>query len=63
MIFAGKTVLDMGCGTGILAIMAAKLGSLAITAIDYDPVCFDSTLENAALNNVTNIAALCGSKE
>ncbi|RYZ95184.1 MAG: methyltransferase domain-containing protein, partial [Sphingobacteriaceae bacterium] len=56
-------VLDMGCGTGILAIMASKLDALAITAIDYDPVCYDSTLENAILNNVSNIAALCGSKE
>ncbi|HWZ35929.1 MAG TPA: 50S ribosomal protein L11 methyltransferase, partial [Mucilaginibacter sp.] len=36
--FAGKKVLDMGCGTGILAIMAAKLGADEIMAIDYDPV-------------------------
>jgi ribosomal protein L11 methyltransferase len=61
--FAGKKVLDMGCGTGILAIMAAKLGAKEIMAIDYDPVCYDSTIENAALNNITNIDALCGSKE
>jgi len=61
--FAGKKVLDMGCGTGILAIMAAKLGAAEIMAIDYDPVCFDSTVENAQLNNVDNIKALCGSKE
>lgn len=61
--FANKQVLDMGCGTGILAIMASKLGANDITAIDYDPVCYDSTLENAALNNANNIAALCGSKE
>jgi ribosomal protein L11 methyltransferase len=61
--FAGKKVLDMGCGTGILAIMASKLGSGDITAIDYDPVCFDSTIENAQLNNIPNITALCGSKE
>jgi len=61
--FAGKKVLDMGCGTGILAIMAAKLGAAEITAIDYDPVCYDSTIENAQLNNTGNITALCGSKE
>ena len=32
-------------------------------AIDYDPVCYDSTLENASLNGITNLSALCGSKE
>jgi ribosomal protein L11 methyltransferase len=61
--FAGKKVLDMGCGTGILAIMAAKLNAAEITAIDYDPVCYDSTIENSALNHVSNIIPLCGSKE
>ena len=61
--FAGKKVLDMGCGTGILAIMAAKLGAAAIIAIDYDPLCYESTLENAQLNHIGNIKAVCGSKE
>ena len=61
--FQDKQVLDMGCGTGILAIMASKLGATAITAIDNDKVCFESTIENAHLNNITNIEAICGSKE
>jgi ribosomal protein L11 methyltransferase len=61
--FAGKKVLDMGTGTGILAIMAAKLGATGITAIDYDPICYESIIENAALNNINNITSLCGSKE
>ncbi|HEY4324969.1 MAG TPA: 50S ribosomal protein L11 methyltransferase [Mucilaginibacter sp.] len=61
--FKNKKVLDMGCGTGILAIMAAKLGATEITAIDYDPVCYSSTIENSQLNNASNIKALCGSKE
>lgn len=61
--FTGKKVLDMGCGTGILAIMAARLNAGDITAIDYDPVCYDSTIENAQLNGISNIKALCGSKE
>lgn len=60
---SGKQVLDMGCGTGILAIMAAKLGAHEIDAIDYDPICYDSTQENATLNDIKNITALCGSKE
>ena len=61
--FSGKNVLDMGCGTGILAIMAAQSGADKITAIDYDPVCYESTLENAQLNRINNIKAICGSKE
>ena len=61
--FHHKKVLDMGCGTGILAIMAAKLGAAEVVAIDYDPVCYDSTLENAQLNNIDTITAICGSKE
>lgn len=61
--FGAKKVLDMGCGTGILAILASKLGAKDITAIDYDPVCYDSTIENSALNNINNIKAICGSKE
>ncbi len=59
----GKTILDMGCGTGILAILAHKRGASDITAIDYDPVCFESTAENAALNNAGSIKVICGSKE
>ncbi|HTK18571.1 MAG TPA: 50S ribosomal protein L11 methyltransferase [Mucilaginibacter sp.] len=61
--FTEKNVLDMGCGTGILAILASKLGAENITAIDYDPVCYDSTIENSVLNHIANIKALCGSKE
>jgi ribosomal protein L11 methyltransferase len=61
--FSDKSVLDMGCGTGILAIMASKLNACQITAIDYDPVCYESTLENAQLNGIANVKALCGSKE
>jgi len=59
----GKHVLDMGCGTGILAILAAKMGAKSITAIDFDPVCCTSTKENITLNQVDGVAVLCGSKE
>ena len=58
-----KAVLDMGCGTGILAILAAKMDASEITAIDYDPVCYESALENKNLNNTNQIVVLCGSKE
>jgi len=61
--FASKRVLDMGCGTGILAILASKMGAERIVAIDYDPVCYDSTIENSLLNHIDNITPLCGSKE
>lgn len=61
--FNKKLVLDMGCGTGILAILASKLGADKVVAIDNDDICFASTVENAKLNGVNNISALCGSKE
>ena len=48
----GKTMLDMGCGTGVLAIAAKKLGAIAATAIDIDHWSVENTLENAARNNV-----------
>ena len=58
-----KVVLDMGAGTGILGILAAKKGAKEIIAIDNDEVCYRSAIENAALNNITNLTSLCGSKE
>jgi ribosomal protein L11 methyltransferase len=61
--FAGKLVLDMGCGTGILSILANKLGAKYILAIDNDPVCIQSTSENSILNNASGIEILSGSKE
>ncbi|WP_134089374.1 50S ribosomal protein L11 methyltransferase [Olivibacter sp. XZL3] len=60
---AGASLLDMGCGTGILAILAAKLGAKEVMAIDYDPVCYDSVKENIELNQVSFVKVRCGSKE
>lgn len=51
----GKSVLDMGCGTGVLAILAKKLEADAVTAIDIDEWSYLNTIENAELNNTTAI--------
>jgi len=48
----GKKVLDMGCGTGVLAIAALKLGAEAATAIDIDRWSVVNSRENALRNNV-----------
>lgn len=46
-----KKVLDMGCGTGVLAILAAQRGANEITAIDIDEWAYNNTLENIQRNN------------
>jgi len=47
-----KTVLDYGCGSGILAIACAKFGSTDVLAVDIDPAAVDSTQANALANKV-----------
>lgn len=51
----GKRVLDMGCGTGILSIMASKLGAKQITAIDIDEWSVKNATKNSILNSAENI--------
>ncbi|MDD2925795.1 50S ribosomal protein L11 methyltransferase [Rhodoferax sp.] len=51
-------VLDYGCGSGILAIGAAKFGAAEIDAVDIDPAAVESTLLNAQVNHVTLRAGL-----
>lgn len=63
MDFSNKKVLDMGCGTGILAILAAKLGGKDITAIDIDNWAYENTLENIKMNNCPEISVYKGSVE
>jgi len=48
----GESVIDYGCGSGILAIAAAKLGASRVVAIDIDPQALASTTSNAAINGV-----------
>ncbi len=50
-----KNVLDMGCGTGILGILASMKGAKKVTAIDIDEWSFNGSNENAALNNIKNM--------
>jgi len=56
--WAGQRVLDYGCGSGILAIGAAKFGAHDIVAVDIDPAAVESTQLNAAANHVTLAAGL-----
>ena len=57
---AGKKVLDMGCGTGILAIFAEMKGAKPIDAIDIDNWCYQNSLENVERNNCKHIAVYEG---
>ena len=56
----GKEVLDMGCGTSILAILARMRGAKHCVAIDIDEWCVKNSLENMALNDVDGIDVLLG---
>ena len=49
---ANRRVLDVGCGSGILAIAAARLGAAAVVAVDHDPQARQATLDNAHANDV-----------
>ncbi|MGE4586657.1 MAG: 50S ribosomal protein L11 methyltransferase [Mangrovibacterium sp.] len=56
----GKTVLDMGCGTGVLGILASVCGCRDVTAIDIDHRAMESVLKNASLNKINNLKAFTG---
>ncbi|MFW6100325.1 MAG: 50S ribosomal protein L11 methyltransferase [Bacteroidota bacterium] len=58
---SGKKVLDMGCGTGILAILASKKGAREIWAVDNNEWACLNTQENTKINNINNINILQGS--
>lgn len=54
----GKTVLDYGCGSGVLAIAALKLGAASAAAVDIDPQAVTATLDNAQRNGVAGRLAV-----
>lgn len=61
--FAGKSLLDMGCGTAILAILASMRGAGPIVAIDIDEWAYDNAKENLELNHISNVDVLIGGAE
>lgn len=54
----GDLVYDIGCGSGILAIIAAKLGAKKVVGVDLDPVCVRVSTENLKINNVEDIVEI-----
>ena len=58
--FKDKSVLDMGCGTGVLAILAEKVGATKLDAIDIDNWCYLNSVENVERNDCNNISVYEG---
>jgi ribosomal protein L11 methyltransferase len=48
-----RSVVDLGCGSGVLAILAGTLGWGPVVALDFDPLAVDATVDNARVNGVT----------
>lgn len=61
--FEGKRVLDMGCGTGVLAIVAEKRRAKEVDAIDIDNWCYQNSIENVERNNCSRITVHEGGAE
>lgn len=59
----GKTLLDYGCGSGILAIAALKLGCSRVTGMDIDPQAVTATRQNAADNGLGEALSVTGSPD
>ncbi|PQB03794.1 50S ribosomal protein L11 methyltransferase [Aureitalea marina] len=58
--FDGKRVLDMGCGTSVLGILAAMRGASAVIGVDIDPWCVENSQENIEANQINEMKALQG---
>jgi|GEM_PF-2869 len=56
----GKRVLDMGCGTGVLAILAYKMGAAQVIAIDNDEWAFSNALDNMKKNEAEDVTVIRG---
>lgn len=52
---SGKSLLDMGCGTGVLAILASMMNANPVTAIDTDEWSYENSIENMGKNNIKNV--------
>lgn len=59
----GKKVLDMGSGTGVLAILAQMRGATAIDAIDIDTWCYENAIENVQRNHADKVEVILGGAE
>jgi len=58
--FSKKKVLDLGCGTAVLSILAAMMGAEQVTAIDNDRWCAENSRENCQLNEVSGVNIIEG---
>jgi ribosomal protein L11 methyltransferase len=56
----GKALLDMGCGTGVLAILAVMLGAKPVMAVDIDEWSIENTIENIERNTISNVVVKQG---
>ena len=61
--FFDKIVLDMGCGTAVLAILADQLGAKKVVAIDIEECAYNNALENISINRSSQIVVHKGGKE
>ncbi|HWD68940.1 MAG TPA: 50S ribosomal protein L11 methyltransferase [Solirubrobacteraceae bacterium] len=52
---SGPAAIDLGCGSGVLAIAAARLGHAPVLALDYDQLAVEATIANAAVNGVSEL--------
>lgn len=58
--FNNKSVLDMGCGTGILGILASQRGAQKVMGIDIEEWAYNNAIENVKMNHITNMEIACG---